>query len=45
MDKKVEVMTEAETQSPSQDMLLAGLARLMGGENAYHITATGEEVM
>ena len=38
-------MTEAETQSPSQDMLLAGLARLMGGENAYHITATGEVVM
>ncbi len=43
--QKVEVMTEAETQSPSQDMLLAGLARLMGGENAYHITATGEVVM
>ncbi len=38
-------MNEAETQSSAHDVLLSALSRLMGGENAYHITPTGEVVM
>jgi len=38
-------MNEAETQSSANDKLLSALSRLMGGENAYHITPTGEVVM